>query len=106
MYYNRIFTASHDSSITNHITAHMTVTRFYLLTLAGFMNVLNYLETYSTLCTYFDIMFTCKCEAEKKNHFLFMNKFFNMQRNSTKFRTLIVTEYSDRYYLFNFWNLQ
>ena len=32
-------------------------------------------------------------EAEKRNHFSFVNKSFNTQRNFTKFSTLIVNEY-------------
>ena len=32
-------------------------------------------------------------EAEKRNHFSFMNKSFNMQCSLTKFSTLIVSEY-------------
>ena len=43
-------------------------------------------------------------DAEKRNHFSFMNKSFNTQRNVTKFSTFIVNEYYRRCYLFNFWN--
>ena len=32
-------------------------------------------------------------EAEKRNHFSFMNKSFNTQYNLTKFSTLIISEY-------------
>ena len=42
------------------------------------------------------------CEAEKRNHFSFMNKSFNMQCNLTKFSTLIVNEYYHWCYLFCF----
>jgi len=44
-------------------------------------------------------------DAEKINHFSFMNKSFNTQCNLTRFSTLIVTEYYHRCYFFNFWNL-
>ena len=44
-------------------------------------------------------------EAEKMNHFSFMNKSLNTQCNLTKFGTLIVNEYYHRCYLFIFWNL-
>jgi len=40
-------------------------------------------------------------EAEERNHFLFVNKCFNTQRNLTKFSTLIVNEYYHRCYLLN-----
>jgi len=32
-------------------------------------------------------------EVEKRNHFSVVNKSFNMQRNLTKFGTLVVNEY-------------
>jgi len=35
-------------------------------------------------------------EAEKRTHFSFVNKSFNMQRNLTKFDNLIVDEYYHR----------
>ena len=44
-------------------------------------------------------------EAEKRNHFSFMNKSCNTQSNLTKFSTLCVSEYYRQCYLFNFWNL-
>ena len=46
-------------------------------------------------------------EAEKRNHFSFVNKSFNMQCNLTNFSrpTLVVSEYYHRCYSSNFWNL-
>jgi len=44
-------------------------------------------------------------EAEKKNHFSFMNKSFNIHCSLTKFITLIVNEYYHPCNVFNFWNL-